>query len=374
MKDVDVNIDIPNDRVIRFPYEHLWGWVRSDNTKGYFSIRVQGESVKFARTARPEIDPEHYIGFSVFLDLVELSHIGKLMPGNGVQLEFFMNDTLIAKAEMEFDPQFYDRFAEVRANRETKRKFIQESTKKHFETDYSVAAINALPADWKLSPRMEDRTSGVHDISAHGYGESIHQFLRELPENAFVLDAGAGLRKFPVKNVINMEIYDYPSTDILAIGQDLPFANDVFDAVLSLAVLEHVDDPFRCSSELIRVLKPGGRLFVCIPFLQAEHGYPSHYFNATRFGVQKLFSGLSLERQFLAFTNHPIFTLEQILSIYASGLPELTRTTFLNMSIGDLLSKGAISMSVAADDMVTQLNEDVAWQIAWATTTIFRKG
>lgn len=305
------------------------------------------------------------------MDLVELNNSGKL--SGGVLISFIMNDNVIAEHYIVFDSQFLDRFVEVRRNREAKRSFILNNTKSAFKADQSVSSLNALPHDWKLSPRMEDRTNGVHDISAHGYGESIHQFLRDLPEEAWVLDAGAGLRKFPAKNVINMEIYDYPSTDVLAIGQDLPFANETFDAVLSLAVLEHVDDPFLCASELVRVLKPGGKVFVSIPFLQAEHGYPSHYFNATRFGVQRLFRDLSLDRQFLDFTNHPIFTLEQILATYAGGLPEIARERFLNMSIGELLSKGAIPLSASGDEIVTQLSESVAWQTAWATTAVFSK-
>jgi SAM-dependent methyltransferase len=373
LTEVIVNIDVPRGRSLQYPYEHLWGWVRSDKIDGEFAVRIQDEPVRFARTNRPEVDPSRYIGFSIFLDLVELDYQGKIGPDNKLVFDFLLDSYRIASEQLDFSPAFRGKFAEVRENREEKRKFVLTHCKSSFRPDTSVKALNALPEGWPISPRLEDRTSGVFDVSAHGYGEPIHQFLRTLPPGAFILDAGAGLRMSPQKNVVNMEIYDYPSTDVLAIGQDLPFTDDMFDAVLSLAVLEHVDDPFRCASELIRVLKPGARLYVAMPFLQSEHGYPSHYFNATRFGVRKLFESLRLESQFLELSNHPVFTLEQLLSQYSSGLPEPVRSRFLGMSIADFLSQSAVSRNTESDEIVTMLNENTGWMLASGTSTIFRK-
>jgi SAM-dependent methyltransferase len=42
----------------------------------------------------------------------------------------------------------------------------------------------------------------------------------------------------------------------------LPFADESFDAVLSLGVLEHVRDPEGSLEEIRRVLRPGGRVYV----------------------------------------------------------------------------------------------------------------
>lgn len=46
---------------------------------------------------------------------------------------------------------------------------------------------------------------------------------------------------------------------IEACGEDLPFPDEDFDAVLSFWSLNHVEDPERCVAEMMRVLKPGGR-------------------------------------------------------------------------------------------------------------------
>lgn len=51
----------------------------------------------------------------------------------------------------------------------------------------------------------------------------------------------------------------------LATGEDLPYADDSFDAVLSYDVLEHVDDPYRVFGEIARVLRPGASAWLVFP-------------------------------------------------------------------------------------------------------------
>ena len=46
---------------------------------------------------------------------------------------------------------------------------------------------------------------------------------------------------------------------------ELPFADESFDAVLLVAVLEHTREPWRLLAEARRVLKPGGRVVMVVP-------------------------------------------------------------------------------------------------------------
>jgi SAM-dependent methyltransferase len=48
-------------------------------------------------------------------------------------------------------------------------------------------------------------------------------------------------------------------------GLSMPFADDSFDAVFALDVLEHVDDEGQFAREIVRVLKPGGKLVLTTP-------------------------------------------------------------------------------------------------------------
>ena len=326
-----------------------------------------------ARVDRPDAaragHPDHF-GFSFFIDLPEMaaaSDAGFDVLG----IEFRSEDELLGTFSISVDPKLVDGAKWIHANRAVKADFVGRTARTKLARMDGCNAPSALPAGWSLSPKLENITEAV---SSHAYGAETRAFLDTLGPDRWVLDAGAGLRRWPTKNVINMEIYDYPSTDVLAIGQELPFEDNTFDGVLSLAVLEHVDDPFLCAQELIRVLKPGGKAMVVIPFLQAEHGYPSHFFNATRFGVRKLFEkGASLERQFLDLANEPIFTLHQILGQYAHGLSGETREAFLNAPVRTFVENQPTAMHFDAHPFVTGLSDEMRWILAWGTSSIFVK-
>ncbi|MBW8010637.1 MAG: class I SAM-dependent methyltransferase [Chloroflexi bacterium] len=55
-----------------------------------------------------------------------------------------------------------------------------------------------------------------------------------------------------------------------AAGEELPFPDDSFDLVLSHEVIEHVNDDQAAIMEIIRTLRPGGRLALFCP----NRGYP----------------------------------------------------------------------------------------------------
>jgi SAM-dependent methyltransferase len=62
-----------------------------------------------------------------------------------------------------------------------------------------------------------------------------------------------------------------PRSSVLrAEGEALPYASACFDMVLSHEVLEHVRDDRAAAAEILRVLRPGGRLVLFVP----NRGYP----------------------------------------------------------------------------------------------------
>jgi len=366
-------VDSHPEKRLRSPIEHVYGWGGLDRPRDRILAFCNGRDLRMARVPRPDATqaghPDHF-GFSFFVDLPGLVATAEADLG-ALEIEFRSDGDVLAAFTISVDQALIDFARRVYDDRGARAEFVRKIATDALVHVDGCNAPGALPADWPLSPRLEDVTQAV---SAHGYGAEVVAFLDSLAPDSWVLDAGAGLRRWPRKNIVNMEIYDYPSTDVLAVGQKLPFLDGSFDAILSLAVLEHVDDPFLCARELTRVLKPGGKAMIVIPFLQAEHGYPSHFFNATRFGVRKLFeNGMSLERQFLDFANQPIFTLHQILGQYAHGLSGETREAFLNTPVRTFVENQPTAMHSDRHPFVTDLSEEMRWLLAWGTSSIFVK-
>ncbi len=57
----------------------------------------------------------------------------------------------------------------------------------------------------------------------------------------------------------------YAQRFIAALGETLPFADSSFDLVTTYQTLEHVQDVRACMQEMLRVLKPGGILYIIAP-------------------------------------------------------------------------------------------------------------
>lgn len=189
-----------------------------------------------------------------------------------------------------------------------------------------------------LSDKLREQFNIIdtNAVSSNEYDEYVMDLIRKYV-NGVVLDCGAGRRSVYFENVVNFEIVPYDTTDVLGVGEVLPFKDNSFDAVISVAVLEHVKDPFRSAKEIIRVLKPRGELICAVPFLQPLHGYPHHYY-MTHQGLKNLFEeSLSIDSVEVYDSVLPIWSLTWILRSWSEGLTEGTKKEFLNMRVSELI-------------------------------------
>jgi SAM-dependent methyltransferase len=94
---------------------------------------------------------------------------------------------------------------------------------------------------------------------------------------------------------ISYKVLDYVDTyspDIVGDIQDLPLPDNSQEAIVCMAVLEHIENPIKAAGELYRVLKPEGLLLVYVPFLyyyHAEEGYYGDFWRFTPDSLRSIF-------------------------------------------------------------------------------------
>jgi ubiquinone/menaquinone biosynthesis C-methylase UbiE len=142
----------------------------------------------------------------------------------------------------------------------------------------------------------------------------INKIRKIFEEKKLVIDIGGGLRaKSDIGNRYDpnrswlkpyLEKVDYKildpvpdfKPDIVGDIHNLPFTDNSVDAIICIAVLEHVENPIKATSEIYRVLKPGGYAYIYMPFLfyyHAEVGYYKDYWRFTGDAIDLLFREFS---------------------------------------------------------------------------------
>lgn len=119
-----------------------------------------------------------------------------------------------------------------------------------------------------------------------------------VPPGGLVLDAGAG--DGPYRHHFDHAHYEaadfqkvpgktYSGNHYICDLAEIPVADDCYDAVLFSQVLEHIAEPDAVLRELLRVLKPGGRIWASAPLFYEEHEQPYDFYRYTQFGLLRLF-------------------------------------------------------------------------------------
>ncbi|KKQ77576.1 MAG: Methyltransferase type 11 [Parcubacteria group bacterium GW2011_GWC1_38_6] len=94
-------------------------------------------------------------------------------------------------------------------------------------------------------------------------------------------------RYFP--NKVGLDIRNGPGVDVVSSVYGLPFDDSSFDIVLCMVVLEHLEDPKKAIAEMLRVLRPGGKILISVPFLFPIHDSPNDFWRFTKYGLRVLF-------------------------------------------------------------------------------------
>jgi SAM-dependent methyltransferase len=135
--------------------------------------------------------------------------------------------------------------------------------------------------------------------------DAVASLARALPENARVLDAGAGEGQYAgyfkhcrycgVDLAVGDSSWDYSRIDAVADLTALPFRGGSFAAALHIVTLEHLREPGCALAELARTLIPGGILLIAAPHEWEIHQAPHDYFRYTRYGLAYLLEKAGFE-------------------------------------------------------------------------------
>jgi SAM-dependent methyltransferase len=213
-----------------------------------------------------------------------------------------------------------------------------------------------------------------------------HIYLRNGPRDAFLgrfaagarlLNLGAGFRPSP-PGFLPIDREALPGIRVVGDTSDVPLRSGSLDGILCETVLEHVPDAEKAFAELDRLLKPGGRVFLTLPFLWPYHASPHDYRRWTSSGVARDLRGFQIVD--LGLTGGPTTTLVNIahewlaitLSVgfapayrvlYLALMPVLFPFKFLDLIVGRLPNAdkiGALFYVEAVKPAVGTRSEPVA--------------
>jgi SAM-dependent methyltransferase len=81
-----------------------------------------------------------------------------------------------------------------------------------------------------------------------------------------------------------------------------PLKESYFGLGICCSVLEHVEKPWLFAPNLTRLIRPGGKLYMSVPWVWRYHAYPDDYFRFSHRGVMSLFDEFTWSNIFYSST------------------------------------------------------------------------
>jgi SAM-dependent methyltransferase len=146
------------------------------------------------------------------------------------------------------------------------------------------------------------RAANFVDIQWTLIDDTLHQFAPRA--RGRLLDVGCGDK--PYEAIFRPHVTDYVGIehessfaetsacssdrkpDLYYDGTRLPFADESFDTVMSIQVLEHTPRPQHLLNDMARVVVRGGVVLLCAPFSFRLHGEPHDYFRYSPHGLREM--------------------------------------------------------------------------------------
>lgn len=121
---------------------------------------------------------------------------------------------------------------------------------------------------------------------------ALAKCLARLSADDRALNVGSGRSR--IARVVSLDIVPNPFLDVCGRAEELPFADASFALVISQETLEHLRDPWVAVEQIGRVLRPGGTLYLQLPFVIGWHPGPHDFWRFSREGIEALVEGCGL--------------------------------------------------------------------------------
>jgi SAM-dependent methyltransferase len=146
-----------------------------------------------------------------------------------------------------------------------------------------------------------------------------------------ILDIGCGYKPFKIAfpdalyigTDITMEGAD---PDIIADNRQLPFEDNYFDGLIASETLEHTPDYELAITEMLRVVRSEGYIFITVPFIHPLHHHPFDFQRITEYRLHQLFN------------SHEIIKLEPSKTIFTTWLMVLEYALVYILDISPVFS------------------------------------
>jgi len=95
---------------------------------------------------------------------------------------------------------------------------------------------------------------------------------------------------------------------VVDVQEKLPFDDNSFDMVLAFHLFEHVYNYSTSVAEIFRILKPGGKFIISMPFMYKYHADPDDYYRFTDSAIVKIWEEGGLKCSAVEYLGEGIYT------------------------------------------------------------------
>jgi SAM-dependent methyltransferase len=123
--------------------------------------------------------------------------------------------------------------------------------------------------------------------------QNLDFIKKRVRSGGLIIDIGSGPGVFNSFfegcTIIGVDFTSHRNVNIVTnLENELPLQSNCADVILMLNFLEHSYTPMVALKSAARVLKPGGKIFITVPFLMSTHQEPHDYHRYTNFCLTRM--------------------------------------------------------------------------------------